>query len=76
MTFARPLGIALLACCLSGCVLTKFVTTPMRLGGATLCLGGAVVSIAPVVGNPANAALRKADSAVNTAADEIDEVPL
>jgi len=76
MTLVRSLGLALLACCMSGCVLTKLATTPMRIGGATLCLGGAVVSIAPVVGNPANAALMKADSAINTAADKIDEAPL
>ena len=76
MTFARLVVAALLAWSVSGCVLTKFVTTPMRLVGATLCFGGAIVSIVPVAGNPANDALRKADSAVNTAADKIDEVPL
>jgi len=46
------------------------------LGGATLCLGGALVSIAPVVGNPANDALREADDAVNTAADKVDDLPI
>jgi len=61
--------LALLACCTSGCVLTKLLTTPMRLGGA-------VVSIAPVVGNPANDALREADDAVNTAADKVDDLPI
>jgi len=76
MTFARSLALALLAWCLSGCVLTKLMTTPMRLGGATLCLGGAVVSIAPVVGNPANDALREADDTINKAADEVDELPI
>jgi len=30
----------------------------------------------PVAGNPANDALRKADSAINTAADKVDEIPL
>ena len=76
MTFARSLALALLACGLSGCVLTKLMTTPMRLGGATLVLGGAMVSIAPVVGNPANDALREADDTINKAADEVDEVPI
>jgi len=76
MVLARALLLALLACCLSSCILTKFATTPMRLGGAALVLGGAVASLAPVVGNPANAALLKADSAINTTADEIDEAPL
>ena len=76
MTFARLVVVAMLAWSVSGCVLTKFVTTPMRLGGATLCFGGAIASIAPLVGNPANDALRKADSAINTAADKVDEIPL
>ena len=76
MTFPRLLVLALLAWSVSGCVLTKFVTTPMRLGGATLCFGGAVVSFVPVAGNPANEALRKADSAINTAADKVDDVPI
>ncbi len=75
MMFARLLALVSLACCASGCVVTKLLTMPMRLGGATLCLGGAVVSIAPVVGNPANDALREADDAVNTAADKVDELP-
>ena len=52
------------------------MTTPMRLGGATLVVGGALVSIAPVVGNPAKHALRDADTAIDKAADEVDEVPL
>ncbi len=76
MTLARSLALALLACGPSGCVLTKLMTTPMRLGGATLVLGGAMISIAPVVGNPAKDVLRDADSAIDKAADEVDEVPL
>ena len=46
---------------LSGCFLTKVVTVPMRVGGA-------VVSVVPVVGNVA-------DSAIDTAADAVDTVP-
>ena len=76
MTFVRSLALALLACGLSGCVVTKLITTPMRLAGSTLVVGGAIVSIAPIVGNPANDALRDADETVNKAADEVDDVPI
>ena len=44
-----------------GCVLTKAVSVPMRLGGA-------VVSIVPVAGNHAH-------DAIDVAADEVDKVP-
>jgi len=44
---------------LSGCLLTKVVTVPMRVGGA-------VTSIVPVVGNPAHDAIDKAADAVDT----------
>ena len=47
---------------LSGCVLTKLVSVPMRLGGA-------VVSIVPVVGNTAH-------DAIDEFADIVDEVPI
>ena len=47
---------------LSGCVLTKLVSVPMRLGAA-------VVSIVPVVGNTAH-------DAIDEVADIIDEVPI
>lgn len=53
---------AALALALSGCVLTKVVTVPMRIGGA-------VISIVPVVGN-------SVDEAIDTAADTIDLVPI
>jgi hypothetical protein len=76
MTLVRSIALALLACGLSGCVATKLMTTPMRLAGSMLVVGGAVVSIAPVVGNPAKDVLRDADSAIDKAADEVDEVPL
>lgn len=46
----------------SGCVLTKAVTVPMRVGGA-------VISSVPVVGNTA-------DRAIDTVADTVDKVPL
>ncbi len=52
----------LAAVLLSGCLLTKVVTVPMRLGGA-------VVSIIPVAGNPAH-------DAIDEAAAAVDKVPL
>jgi len=46
----------------SGCVLTKLVTVPMRVGGAA-------VSIVPVVGNPAH-------DTVDETAEKVDKVPI
>ena len=46
---------------LSGCVLTKIVTVPMRLGGA-------VISIIPVAGNTAH-------EVIDEAAEAVDELP-
>jgi len=46
----------------SSCVLTKVVTVPMRVGGA-------VISIIPVVGEGI-------DEAIDVAADVIDAVPI
>ena len=43
---------------LSGCFVTKVVTVPMRVGGA-------VISIVPVVGN-------SVDKVIDTAADTVD----
>jgi hypothetical protein len=47
---------------LHGCLLTKAMTVPLRVGGA-------VISVLPGVGNPA-------DATIDTTADVIDEVPL
>lgn len=47
---------------LSGCVLTKVATVPMRLGGA-------VISIIPGVGNTAH-------DAIDKAAEKVDDVPI
>ena len=58
----KLLLLLLLAVQLSGCFLTKVVTVPMRVGGA-------VISIVPVVGNTA-------DDAVDEVADTIDEIPI
>ena len=53
-------GIGLLI--LNGCVLTKVITVPMRVGGA-------VVSVVPGVGDMAH-------DAIDEAAEQIDDVPL
>ena len=47
---------------LNGCILTKVVTVPMRLGGA-------VISIVPAVGNGVH-------DAIDEAAEIVDAVPL
>ena len=47
---------------LSGCLLTKVATVPMRVTGA-------VISVVPVVGN-------SADHMIDGAADIVDELPL
>jgi len=62
MKLIKLLLLLLLAVQLSGCFLTKVVTVPMRIGGA-------VISIVPVVGNTA-------DDAVDEVADTIDEIPI
>lgn len=62
MTQIKSMIVVLLVMPLSGCVLTKAVTVPMRVGGA-------VVSVVPVVGNAA-------DAVIDVTADAIDMVPL
>ncbi|MDY6845056.1 MAG: DUF6726 family protein [Thermodesulfobacteriota bacterium] len=62
MKFVRFCVFLILIVQLCGCVLTKVVSVPMRVGGA-------VVSIVPVVGNTA-------DDAIDKIADTVDEVPL
>jgi hypothetical protein len=57
--YATLLAALLALTVLSGCVLTKVITVPMRVGGA-------VVSIAPVVGDDA-------DDAIVDAADTVDD---
>lgn len=46
---------------LTGCVLTKVATVPMRVTGA-------VISVVPVVGN-------QIDGSIDTAADVVDKLP-
>lgn len=47
---------------LQGCVLTKVVSVPLRIGGA-------VLSVIPVAGNTAH-------DAIDAAADTVDDLPL
>lgn len=60
MRLIKFLLIILIAMTLSGCVLTKLVTVPMRIGGA-------IISIIPVAGNNAH-------DAIDKAADEVDDI--
>lgn len=62
MKFIKLLLLLLLAVQLSGCVLTKVVTVPMRVGGA-------LISVVPAVGNTA-------DGAIDKTADTIDKIPI
>ena len=60
MKFIKLSLILLIAMTLNGCVLTKLVTVPMRIGGA-------IISIIPVAGNTAH-------DAIDKAADEVDDI--
>jgi len=62
MGFFRMICLLLATVLLTGCVLTKIVTVPMRLVGA-------VVSIIPVAGNVAH-------DAIDEAADVVDKLPI
>ena len=60
--FLRLALLCLAALLLNGCLLTKLITVPMRIGAA-------VVSIVPVAGNSAH-------DAIDEAAEAVDEIPL
>lgn len=62
MNFIRICLAALLCLFISGCFVTKIVTVPMRVGGA-------IISVIPVVGDAA-------DEAIDTAADAVDLIPI
>ncbi|MFT6908249.1 MAG: hypothetical protein ACJAS1_004945 [Oleiphilaceae bacterium] len=62
MRLAKFFVVALLVTQLNGCFLTKIVTVPMRIGGA-------VISIIPVVGNTAH-------DAIDGAAEVVDDIPI
>ena len=61
---------------LSGCLLTKLVTMPMRVVGSLASGAGAVVSVVPGVGDSVDEALEGVDTGIDAAADTIDKVPL
>lgn len=75
-TISRIAVIAMLVTSLSGCLLTKLVTMPMRVGGSLLSVVGAVVSVVPVVGDSVDEALEAADEGIDKAADAVDKVPI
>jgi len=58
----KLLVLALISLYLSGCVLAKVVTVPMRVTGA-------VISVIPVVGDPI-------DEILGYSADVIDRIPI
>ncbi len=58
----KLLVLALISLYLSGCVLTKVVTVPMRVTGS-------VISVIPVVGDPI-------DEILVYSADVIDRIPI
>lgn len=62
MNFLKLFLALILLLFVSGCVLTKAVTVPMRVGGA-------VISIIPVAGNTAH-------DAIDGSAEIIDDIPL
>ncbi|MCI5161417.1 MAG: hypothetical protein D3917_05210 [Candidatus Electrothrix sp. AX5] len=62
MKFFVILLLVILLPLLSGCFLTKIITVPMRMGGAA-------ISVLPVVGNTAH-------DAIDEAAEVVDNVPL
>jgi hypothetical protein len=61
MKIKNMLILAALASLLQGCLFTKLVTVPMRVGGA-------VVSIVPAAGNTAH-------DAIDEAAEKVDDLP-
>lgn len=58
----KLIALVLLSIYLSGCVLTKVVTVPMRVTGS-------VISVIPIVGGPV-------DSFLDSSADIIDTIPI
>ncbi len=62
MNLTKIMPLVLVVSLLQGCVFTKIVSVPMRVGGA-------VVSIVPGVGNTAH-------DAIDKAAEVVDDVPI
>lgn len=64
-SISKPIKTLVLLCSISllnGCFATKVITVPMRVGGA-------VISVIPVVGDVA-------DDAIDAAADGVDLIPI
>ena len=62
MNLTKLILLLLAAMYLSGCVLTKLITVPMRITGAA-------ISIIPIAGNVV-------DEVIDEAADVVDKVPI
>jgi len=62
MMFTKLLLFLFVVLSLSGCVLTKVMTVPMRVSGA-------MISVVPVAGNTVH-------DAIDEAAESVDKVPL
>lgn len=75
-TLVRISVLAVLVGTLSGCFLTKLVTTPVRLVGSAGTVVGSALSILPVVGNPINDTFREANSAIDKVMDSVDDIPI
>lgn len=72
----RMTVVALLVTMLSGCVLTKLVTTPMRLVGSAGTVVGSALSVLPVTGNSMNDVFRNLNTRIDEVADDIDDIPI
>ncbi|AJD47705.1 hypothetical protein S7S_06445 [Isoalcanivorax pacificus W11-5] len=75
-TLVRISLLAVLVGTLSGCFLTKLVTTPVRLVGSAGTVVGSALSILPVVGNPINDTFREANGAIDKVMDGVDDIPI
>ncbi|KAF0810208.1 hypothetical protein A167_00889 [Alcanivorax sp. S71-1-4] len=75
-TLVRISVLAVLVGTLSGCFLTKLVTTPVRLVGSAGTVVGSALSILPVVGNPINDTFREANGAIDKVMDGVDDIPI
>jgi hypothetical protein len=75
-TLVRISVLAVLVGTLSGCFLTKLVTTPVRLVGSAGTVVGSALSILPVVGNPINDTFRDANGAIDKVMDGVDDIPI
>ena len=75
-TLVRISILAVLLGTLSGCFLTKLVTTPVRLVGSAGTVVGSALSILPVVGNPINDTFREANGAIDKVMDGVDDIPI